>query len=51
MARQECSHMGALPSVSQGFCVQHAPDQIDGRIGEIEVFSFLQLVVPRNSIA
>jgi len=44
MARQECSHMGA-------FCVQHAPDQIDGRTGEIEVFSFLQLVVPRNSIA
>ncbi len=51
MARQECSHVGALPSVSQGFCVQHTPDRIDGRIGEIEVFSFLQLVVPRNSIA
>jgi len=44
MARQECSHMGA-------FCVQHAPDQIDGRVGEIEVFSFFQLMVPGNSIA
>jgi hypothetical protein len=52
MARQECSHVGALPSVSQGFCVQHTPDRINGRICEIEVFSFFPSIVPLdNSIA
>ena len=45
MARQECSHMGA-------FCVQHTPDRINGRICEIEVFSFFPSIVPLdNSIA